>query len=64
MQMQTVQAEHRQVKTIALDSRFASLIKRIMTLDDGVSLITIIKDAGEIRASFTKLGNVEKIGGK
>ena len=51
----------REKKTIKLDSRFASLIKRIMTLEDGISQITIIKDSGEIKASFTKLGNVERL---
>jgi hypothetical protein len=57
----TSQTEHRTVKPIALDSRFAALIKRIMQLDDGRFMLTLTKDSGIIDLTVTRLGSVEKI---
>jgi hypothetical protein len=56
------QTEHRSVKTIALDSRFSALIKRIMQLDDGRFMLTLTKESGYIDLTITRLGNVERIG--
>ena len=54
--------ECRKTKTIALDSRFASLIKRIMLLDDGMFTLTLVKEGHDMRLSVTRLGQLEKIG--
>lgn len=62
MQTEQRQPEHRTVKPVALDSRFAALIKRIMQLDDGRFILTLTKESGRLDLTVTKLGSVERIG--
>lgn len=61
--MQTNQQDtEKKVKPVMLDTRFASLIKRIMQVDDGVTQIVIVKENGEIKVNFSRLGSIERIG--
>lgn len=48
-------------RTVAIDSRFVNLIRRIMQLSDGRFMLIVTKRGTYIDFSATPLGDVERI---